>query len=285
MKLYIHGIKFYLKYQSNFYILLDSIRSIEASFLKVNLVEKFYTSFFDFLKSSINSTCASLSLSTNKSLNMLTNTTCTPSSKRTELIPLKSKTDSLLSKQIYLIKFYAALYLQYSSISLNSHLKDRIMLKSELDQLESYFLNENLYASMKKLDPDIRVIPRLLNACQKIFLYLNQYQKEIKKSSSSSSSKHQQQKNVEILKESLQLELKLDKTLYELYVEIIEKNDNYYQTWLFTYLFEILINGNSSIYNDSTMNANYFQDTQIDLIINATILQAKSIKVIIYTNV
>lgn len=260
MKLYVHGIKFYLKYQSNFYILLDSIRSIEISFVKFNLVEKFYTNFFDFVQSSLSN---STSLSSMPS---------TPSSKRTELIPLKSKTDSLMSKQIYLIKFYTALYLQYVSICFNSHLnKEKSMLKSELTTLQSYFLNETLYGQMKKLDADVRLVPRVLSTFEKIFLYLCQYQKEVKSK--------MKQKNVEFLKENMQLELKLDKSLYELYVDIVEKSDNYYQTWLFTYLFEILVNGNSSVYNDSTVNASFFQDSQIELLINATILQSKTIKV------
>ncbi len=93
MKLYVHGVKFYLKYHSNFYILLDSIRSIEISFVKYNMVEKLYAYFFEFIKESITidklNDCSEIKKNSNIG------------SQRKELVLLNKSIDDQLNKKIY----------------------------------------------------------------------------------------------------------------------------------------------------------------------------------------
>ena len=84
MRLYVNGVKFYLKYQSNFFVLLDSIRSFEISFVKYNLVEKLYANFFSFIRTSF----------------------------QKHQISNPNPTTEQIMKLNYLIKLYACLYMQ-----------------------------------------------------------------------------------------------------------------------------------------------------------------------------
>ncbi len=171
MKLYVHGVKFYLKYHSNFYILLDSIRSIEISFVKYNMVEKLYAYFFEFIKESITidklNDCSEIKKNSNIG------------SQRKELILLNKSIDDQLNKKIYLIKFYSALFLQYVSIVYNSNSSKEKTLINEQVPLKSYFLNEQFYSSLKRVDPDIAIIPKILEVFDQIIAFSNQFHKEI----------------------------------------------------------------------------------------------------------
>lgn len=269
MKLYVHGVKFYLKYHSNFYILLDSIRSIEISFVKYNMVEKLYAYFFEFIKESITidklNDCSEIKKNSNIG------------SQRKELILLNKSIDDQLNKKIYLIKFYSALFLQYVSIVYNSNSSKEKTLINEQVPLKSYFLNEQFYSSLKRVDPDIAIIPKILEVFDQIIAFSNQFHKEIPKQSRQI--KKDNIRNSELLKENSVIEIRLEKKLCEICDEILEKrSSSLYQVWILNYLFEILITGNSAIFNDPTLNSNFIQNTQLELLINTSILHAKTLK-------
>jgi hypothetical protein len=238
----VNGVKFYLKYQSNFFVLLDSIRSFEISFVKYNLVEKLYANFFSFIRTSF----------------------------QKHQISNANPTTEQIMKLNYLIKLYACLYMQYVSICYNHNLSnEKLTIRNDLSILQSYFLNESLYSSMKKLDKEIQIIPKILDQLDQILNYSNQYQKKTTKL-----------KNTDILKENSLIEKKLEKSINEIYIEIIEKSENiYYETWILVYLFEILITGNSTIYSDTLTNSKFIQETQIQLLTKVSKLHAKTIQV------
>ncbi len=216
MKLYVHGVKFYLKYHSNFYILLDSIRSIEISFVKYNMVEKLYAYFFEFIKESITidklNDCSEIKKNSNIG------------SQRKELVLLNKSIDDQLNKKIYLIKFYSALFLQYVSIVYNSNSSKEKTLINEQVPLKSYFLNEQFYSSLKRVDPDIAIIPKILEVFDQIIAFSNQFHKEIPKQSRQI--KKDNIRNSELLKENSVIEIRLEKKLCEICDEILEKRSS-----------------------------------------------------------
>lgn len=227
-------------------------------------MEKFYTNFFEFIKQSI-----------------LNDSTPSVNTKRTDLTPHKSKqqSDDQTVKQVYLFKFYSALYFQYVSICYNSHLsKEKESIRNELSSIQSYFLNDALYSAMKRNDPDIKIIPKILNIFDKILNYLNQYQKVFKQTKPGPKSS---KRNDELLEENTKMEQRLDKLFNEIYTDVVDKGgDSFYQTWLLNYLFEITITGNSTIFNDSVVNAQFLQESQVEFLINITSLHAKTVQVI-----
>ena len=212
MKLYVHGVKFYLKYYSNFFILLDSIRSIEISFVKFNMVEKLYAYFFEFIRESITAEKSDECSETKKSGTM-----------GSQLILINNKpSEDQINKNIYLVKFYSALFLQYVSIVCNSHLTKTLL--NEQVSLKLYFLDEKLNCFLKRIDPDIVIIPKILEIFDKIMLFSNQFHKEMPKQSKQM--KKDNSRNNEFLKENSLIEIKLGKQLSEICDEIFEKNNS-----------------------------------------------------------
>ena len=105
MDLFLHGLQFYLKLLSNYFVILDSVRGFEVQLVKSNHVEQFYTNLFEFLKNSLDSQKCEASSSSSK----------------------KSKTSQeVLSKYGYLFKFYVSLLMQYVMICFNAQLKKSI---------------------------------------------------------------------------------------------------------------------------------------------------------------
>ena len=117
-----------------------------------------------------------------------------------------------------------------------------------------------------------KLTEKIINNCSNIYSklnYSNQYKKKTTKL-----------KNTDILKENSLIEKKLEKSINEIYIEIIEKSENiYYETWILVYLFEILITGNSTIYSDTLTNSKFIQETQIQLLTKVSKLHAKTIQV------
>lgn len=102
MELFVHGLQFYLKLLSNYFVILDSVRGFEVQLVKSNHVDQFYTNLFEFLKSSLDSEKCETSSSSSK----------------------KSKTNQEpVSKYGYLFKFYVSLLMQYVLICFNAQLK------------------------------------------------------------------------------------------------------------------------------------------------------------------
>ncbi len=95
MELFFHGLKFYLKLLSNYYVILDAVRGFEAPFVKANLLEKFYTKMFAFLKKALD-----------RPVDIKTGAT---------------KADQ--SKYGYLFKVYVSLFLQFVVCCFNYQLK------------------------------------------------------------------------------------------------------------------------------------------------------------------
>jgi len=95
MELFFHALKFYLKLLANYYVILDAIRGFELLFVKANLLEKFYTKMFAFLKEALD-----------RSVDIKTGAT---------------KADQ--SKCGYLFKVYASIFLQFVVCCFNNQLK------------------------------------------------------------------------------------------------------------------------------------------------------------------
>ncbi len=97
IELFVHGLKFYLKVLSNYFVILDSVRGFEVQLVKSERVEQLYANLFEFLKSSLDSEkCESVK---------------------------KFKTVEESSKYGYLFKFYVSLLMQYVMICFNAQLK------------------------------------------------------------------------------------------------------------------------------------------------------------------
>lgn len=101
MELFVHGLQFYLKLLSNYFVILDSVRGFEVQLVKSNRVEQFYANLFEFLKSSLDSEKCESSSSSKKG----------------------KAGQEAVSKYGYLFKFYVSLLMQYMMICFNAQLK------------------------------------------------------------------------------------------------------------------------------------------------------------------
>jgi len=180
------------------------------------MVEKLYAYFFEFIKESITidklNDCSEIKKNSNIG------------SQRKELVLLNKSIDDQLNKKIYLIKFYSALFLQYVSIVYNSNSSKEKTLINEQVPLKSYFLNEQFYSSLKRVDPDIAIIPKILEVFDQIIAFSNQFHKEIPKQSRQI--KKDNIRNSELLKENSVIEIRLEKKLCEICDEILEKRSS-----------------------------------------------------------
>jgi len=200
----LNGVKFYLKYQSNFFVLLDSIRNFELLLIEHNRVEKFYENLFSFIKLSLK-----------------------------QQQQQQHQNTAQMMKLNYLIKFYACLYMQYISICYNSNLNiEKLTIRNDLSILNTYLFNKSLYTLMNELDKEIQIVPKILDQLDQILDYLKNYQ-----------NKTTNKLNEIVLKEISTTEKNLLSSIHTIYIEIIEsKANSYYETWILVYLFEILIN-------------------------------------------
>jgi hypothetical protein len=96
LELFVHGLKFYLKAMSNYYLILDSVRGIEVTIAKLNRVDEFYHLLFDFIIKSLQDDTINENDQVSKNEVSKSSRTDTPSE----------------SKQAYLLKFYISVYFQ-----------------------------------------------------------------------------------------------------------------------------------------------------------------------------
>jgi hypothetical protein len=77
---------------------------------------------------------------------------------------------------------------------------------------------------LKRVDPDIAIIPKILEVFDQIIAFSNQFHKEIPKQSRQI--KKDNIRNSELLKENSVIEIRLEKKLCEICDEILEKRSS-----------------------------------------------------------
>lgn len=272
MNLFIHGVKFYAKYLSNFYIVFDSIRIFEFTFIKNNQLDHFYQVMFDFLFKSITDEecCNSLSKMDPKK------------SSKHDINPIFDHR----MKQIYLFKTYISLFIHYSAICHSNDIpKAKEMIQDHYSRLKLCF--QNRPAQLKSTDlcnkqelkaemNDIETTDDVFNLIDLIAQYTNQFKKKPSSSSPSTTLVH-------ILKENSMYEKKLKSNFSCLFVRTVEIN-SFYQHWILNNLFDFMMCSLSVYLNDSIVTSRYLQESLVDLISTCSNLYAENIKVNILFN-
>ncbi|RNA30141.1 hypothetical protein BpHYR1_000731, partial [Brachionus plicatilis] len=144
IKLFQHGLKFYVKVTTNFYVLFNSIRIFESNFMRSPRFEAFYADLFEFLIKSIeNKNCLE------------------------KLKASKKHVDT----QIFLRKFFLSLYIQYSiTIKSNDLSPKKESLSSYYDILKSSF-------DSFETKTDLIIAKEVLNLLPTISDYSDQFSK------------------------------------------------------------------------------------------------------------
>lgn len=145
IKLFQHGLKFYVKVTTNFYVLFNSIRIFESNFIHSSRFEAFYEDLFEFLSKSIKNKECSEKMSVSK---------------------------KHMETQLFLRKFFLSLYTQFN-ITINSY---DLSIKKE--SINSYY--DTLKSSFDlSLDTtkDLIIAKEILNVLPIISVYSNQFSK------------------------------------------------------------------------------------------------------------
>ncbi len=271
MNLFIHGVKFYTKYLSNFYTVFDSIRIFEFTFIKNNQLEHFYQVMFDFLFKSITDEecCNSLAKIDPKK------------SAKHDINPIFDHR----MKQIYLLKTFISLFIHYSAVCHSNDIpKAKEMILDHYSKLKLCFQNRS--PQLKSIElcnkqelkveiNDIETADDVLNLIDLISQYANQYKKKTSTSSSSSSTTI-----VHILKENSMYEKKLRSHFSCFFIKSVEIN-SFYQHWILNNLFDLLVCSLSVYLNDSIVTSRYLQESLVDFLSTCANLYAENIKVTI----
>ena len=257
-----------MKVESNLFMIIDSVRCYESSCIKTNRYDLIYKSLFTFMNES-------LSGEVNKCSPFITSLS----------LSTKPKTTENNSRDIYLLKIYHLLILNYMS-NPNIPQTDKEYFNDETQKLMSYFNKETLLSSSKKSSPDyqdLKISASSFTLIGLIVRYTAQFQKTIKNSPDSKvvDSRRGKVSNSSslsvILAENARIETQLKTLLTDLFNYAF--NGGVYQLLLFNYLIEVLIFKNSSHFNDTRVCCKYYQNSFFDLFVTVANLYTKAIKV------
>jgi hypothetical protein len=260
MNLFMHGVKFYSKYFSNFYIVFDSIRIFEHSFLKNNQLEHFYQTMFDFIYTG------------------LTDETC--------LNAIESSIDKKEPnaggnhqlKQIYLYKMYLCLFVHFASVSYSNDLPkstDKMVIE-QYNKLKLCFINKkteiknqaDLIKQSKEFGTELRDVENtgdVLMLIDLIFKHLSQFRKKTSVLST-------------LLKENSVTE----KKIMDVFTKVIHKAseiDTFYQYWTVNNLFDLITATMSNFLTDPSTLEKYLQESLIDLLVTLAHFFSENVKV------
>ena len=283
IKLFVHGVKFYIKILSNFYVIFDSIKIYETNFLKSDNFEYMYESLLEFLFESINKIEKS---SSPPSSALTKKTQSSGASSAPGYIITKMDLDGKdpnEAKYIYLRKFYLALVFHYATVCYcNDLTKEKRLIDDHTSKLAVCFSKKLIDSSinMSKLDrsdlKDLESYSMQSKLFTLILKYLSQFKK---KSSTSSSSTLGKNSIVHLLKENSQIELQL-KNDFEKLCQCLADSKSFYQHWIVNNLFELFASLISHGLFDQSGYSKCLQESLIECFASISLLYSETIQVL-----
>jgi hypothetical protein len=230
------GIKFYLKIQSSFFVLLNSIRVYEMSFIKTKHYAAFYSDLFDFLVKAINDETFDPELDDE------------PASEAEE-------ENKHVARQKFVFKFLLALFLQHRTV---------ICASAEMFEAESASMVSSRFTRIKqalvtKLKPlsngkyEICIYSLLVDTYELILSYTAQFHKKPSDGTN---------------KENAAYEKKLTQKLLQL-SKAVDKEKNVFFFWILNTLIELFFSIMNIVYiNKPNLHATFLSESLIECLHN-----------------
>ena len=267
MLLFVHSIKFYAKLCVPFQTMLESTRIYEQALIKNGQVDEFYRLVCDFLFSSLSTNAECLQ----KAIE--------PIASHPHPHPHTSNTH--ISKQIYLRKFYLSLFAHLASIRYSSNLVklDEVFIahlaniKTCFDPSVDHFVSHAPLSDQERAE--LQFGTDVIELVQIVLKFAHQFKKKPSSSSSSSSSTTTPSRRTSGDKS---VEMALDKQLRRLFPAAARLNAFYFYS-LLNQLVEFFTSCMSVYLNDPALAARYLQDPLVEMLASLACNYVDNLKV------